>query len=102
MRGMLKSGPALRFAILATMAAGVAGYGGSSEFKNDPRAPAPVQLTGVIRDDKVTVSPNRGGGGPIILLIPNQPQQAHTIALDGVDTQHPVGPITPSDTAKLQ
>src|SRR4051812_27889040 len=102
MRGMLNSGPAMRFAILATMAVGVAGCGGSSNFKNEPRPPAPVQLTGVIRDDKVTVSPNRVGGGPIILLISNQTQQAHTITLDGVDTKDTVGPISPLDTAKLQ
>src|SRR3954463_11251447 len=102
MRGMLKSGPALRFAVLATMAAVVAGCVGSSEFKNEPRAPAPVQLTGVIRDDKLTVSPNRVGAGPVILFISNQTQQAHTITLEGVDTKDTVAPVNPLDTAKIQ
>src|SRR3954454_25055988 len=102
MRGMLNSGPAMRFAILATMAVGVAGCGGSSNFKNEPRPPAPVQLTGVIRDDQLTVSPNRVGAGPIIILISNQTQQSHTITLDGVDTKDVVGPVNPLDTAKLQ
>jgi hypothetical protein len=61
-----------------------------------------VQLTGVIRDDKVTVSPNRVGAGPIILLISNQTQQAHTITLDGGSVNETVGPINPLDTAKVQ
>ena len=60
-----------------------------------------MQLTGVIAD-KVTVSPNRVGGGPIILIISNQSQDAHTITLDGGDTRDTVGPINPLDTAKLQ
>src|SRR4051795_1810907 len=102
MRGMLKSGPVFAFALLATAATTAAGCGGGSQFKNEPRPPAPVQLTGVIRDDKVTVSPNRVGAGAVILLISNQSQDAHTITLDGVDTKDTVGPINPLDTAKLQ
>jgi hypothetical protein len=99
---MLKSEPAHAFALLATTALVVAGCGGSSEFKNKPRPPVPVQLTGVIRDDKLTVSPNRVGAGPIILLVSNQTQQAHTITLDGGDVKETVGPVNPLDTAKLQ
>jgi hypothetical protein len=99
---MLKSGPVFGFALLATAAVTAAGCGGASHFKNEPRPPAPVQLTGVIRDDQLTVSPNRVGAGPIVLLISNQTQQAHTITLDGVDTKDVVGPVNPLDTAKLQ
>src|SRR3954447_487751 len=102
MRGMLNSGPAYAFALLATAAFTAAGCGGGSQFKNEPRPPAPVQLTGVIRDDKLTVSPNRVGAGPVILLISNETQDAHTITLDGVDTKDTVGPVNPLDTAKLQ
>jgi hypothetical protein len=79
-----------------------AGCGGGSHFENKPRPPAPIQLTGVITDKGVTVSPNRVGQGPIILLISNQTQEAHTITLDGQDTKDTVGPINPLDTAKLQ
>jgi len=99
---MLNSGPAVAFALLATAGSAVAGCGGSSEFKNDPRPPAPVQLTGVIRDDKLTVSPNRVGAGPVIILISNQTQQAHTITLDGTETKDTVGPVNPLDSAKIQ
>src|SRR3954469_22871234 len=102
MRGMLKCGPACSFALLATAAFTAAGCGNSSQFKNEPRAPAPVQLTGVIRDDKLTVSPDRVGAGPVILYISNQTQQAHTITLEGVDTKDTAAPVNPLDTAKIQ
>ncbi|MEA2450789.1 MAG: hypothetical protein QOG63_2721 [Thermoleophilaceae bacterium] len=102
MRGKLNSEPAYAFALLATTALIGAGCGGGSHFENAPRPPSPVQLTGVIRDDKVTVSPNRVGAGPIILLISNQTQQAHTITLDGGSVNETVGPINPLDTAKVQ
>jgi hypothetical protein len=99
---MLKSEPICAFALLATTATIAAGCGGQPHFKNEPRPPVPVQLSGVIRDDKVTVSPNRVGAGPIILLISNQTQQAHTVTLDGGDVKETVGPINPLDTAKVQ
>lgn len=99
---MLTRGPSLGTALLAMAAMTAAGCGGGSHFKNNPRPPAPVQLTGVITDKGVTVSPNRVGGGPIVLLISNQTQDAHTITLDGENTKDTVGPINPLDTAKLQ
>jgi hypothetical protein len=99
---MLTRGPMLGTALLATAAMTAAGCGGSSHFANKPRPPVPVQLTGVITDKGVTISPNRVGAGPIVLLISNQTQQAHTITLDGQSTEDTVGPINPLDTAKLQ
>jgi hypothetical protein len=99
---MLTRGPLIGTALLATAAVTATGCGGGSHFENKPRPPAPVQLTGVITDKGVTVSPNRVGAGPVILLISNQTQDAHTITLDGENTRDTVGPINPLDTAKLQ
>jgi hypothetical protein len=99
---MLKSEPVYAFALLATTALVAAGCGGPSDFKNDPRPPAPIQLTGVITDKQVTISPNKVGAGPIILYISNQTQDAHIITLDGAGVKETVGPINPLDTAKLQ
>jgi hypothetical protein len=99
---MLNSGPLCAAALLATAATIAAGCGGGSDFENAPRPPAPVQLTGVITDKGVTVSPDRVGAGPVVLLISNQTQESHTITLDGGDTKDTVGPINPLDTAKLQ
>ena len=48
------------------------GCGGDDGFENKPRPAVPLQLTGVITEEGVTVSPDRVGAGPIILLISNQ------------------------------
>jgi hypothetical protein len=99
---MLTRGPVTGAALLALAAMTAAGCGGDSKFENKRRPPAPVQLTGVITEKGVTVSPDRVGAGPVILLISNQTQQAHTITLDGGSTKDTVGPINPLDTAKVQ
>ena len=101
MRRTLTRGPVIGAALLATAAMTATGCGGG-KFENKPRPPAPVQLTGVITDKGVTISPNKVGAGPVIVLISNQTQQTHTITLEGTSTRDTVGPINPLDTAKLQ
>jgi hypothetical protein len=80
----------------------LAGCGGGKKFANDERPAVPVQLTGVITDSQVTISPGRVGAGPVILNISNQAQGAHTITLEGNGTTDTVGPVNPLDTAQLQ
>ena len=99
---MLNSGPVMAFALLAMGGSIFAGCGGEEDFANDPRPAAPVQLTGVITDKGVTVSPDRVGAGPIVLLISNQTDEARTVTLDGAGTTDTVGPVNPQDVAKLQ
>jgi len=98
-----------------------AGCGGDDKFKNEPRPPVPTQLTGVITDDEVTVSPNvvprppeKGQqeaatelNTPIILVISNQTQQPHSVTLtgktrDGKPIEARTPPINPLDTAQIQ
>jgi hypothetical protein len=78
-----------------------AGCGGD-DFENKPRPAVPVDLTGVIQQNKVTVSPNRVGAGPISITISNQTKDAHTVTLEGTRVKEQVGPINPLDTATLQ
>lgn len=80
----------------------VAGCGGGKHFKNEPRPPVPVQLTGVVTDRGVTVSPSRVGGGPIILIVSNQTNEPHTLTLEGNGSTDSVGPVNPLGTGKLQ
>ena len=80
----------------------IAGCGGGSKFKNEARPPVPIQLTGVVTDRGVTISPRRVGAGPVILTISNQTSGAHTITLEGNGTTDTVGPVNPLATAKLQ
>ena len=39
----------------------VVGCGSSSDYKNDPRPPSPIVLTGSVDDQRVSVSPQRFG-----------------------------------------
>ena len=89
------------------MAGLIAGCGGS-DFKNKPRPPVPLQLTGGITDKNVTVSPAKFGAGPITLTISNQTQVSHSVTLEGAPLQkkstptQTVGPVNPLDTANIQ
>jgi hypothetical protein len=93
-------------ALTALCAAGLALPGcGEEDFENEPRPPTPVQLTGVINDDKVTVSPHELGAGPVVITVSNQTKAAHTVTLESADggtIREQVGPINPLDTATLQ
>jgi hypothetical protein len=90
-------------AIFAAVAALTAAGCGDEDFENEPRPPVPMELTGVIQDDKVTVSPSRNiGAGPFVITISNQTDSKHTITLEGESIQEEVGPVAPLDTATIQ
>jgi hypothetical protein len=102
MRGRTKSGWIRDASVLLAGAMLIAGCGGGSKFKNEARPAVPLQLTGVVTDRGVTISPRRVGAGPIILQISNQTSTAHTITLEGNGTTDSVGPVNPLAAAKLQ
>ena len=87
---------------MVAAAVALAGCGGGEDFANNPRPPVPLQLTGVITKNKVTISPNKVGAGPVVITVSNQTGRAHTLILDGQGIQEQVGPINPLDTAQLQ
>jgi hypothetical protein len=86
----------------ALVALALAGCGGGKDFANKPRPPVPLDLTGVITKQRVTISPNKVGAGPVTITVSNQSGQSRTLTLDGNGIQESVGPINPLDTAKLQ
>ena len=88
-------------ALAAGAAALVVGCGGD-DFENKPRPPVPLQLTGVITADRVTISPRNVGAGPVIITVSNQTDQSHTVTLDGEGIRERVGPVNPADTATIQ
>jgi hypothetical protein len=94
--GALASGVALIAGLLA-------GCGGGKDFADKPRPAAPLYLTGVINNSGVTVSPNRVGAGPVVIVVSNQTQMAHTLELDGSNIA-PVrsSSIGPTDTGRIQ
>ncbi len=79
---------------------------GEDDFENRPRPPVPVELTGVIQEDEVTISPNgrdrKIGAGPFLIIVSNQTEDAHTVTLEGDRIRERVGPIQPLDTATIQ
>ena len=93
-----RSGASLAVAIAALSAA--AGCG-DEDFANNPRPPVPVGLTGVIQDDKVTVSPAKVGAGQVTITISNQTPGPKSITLEGGGTTETVGPVGPLDTAEI-
>jgi hypothetical protein len=86
---------------LALAAALIAGCG-DDDFKNEARAPVRLALTGVIKEDKVTVSPAKVGAGPVEITISNQTQGVRTILLEGESIREQQGPVQPGDTATIQ
>jgi hypothetical protein len=91
-------------AIFAAVAAAAVVAGcGEDDFENEPRPPVPMELTGVIQADKLTVSPSRNiGAGPFVITISNQTDAEHTITLEGESIVEEVGPVAPLDTATIQ
>jgi hypothetical protein len=86
---------------LAIAAAIVAGCG-EDDFKNEARAPIREALTGVIQNDKVTVSPSKIGAGPVEITISNQTKADHTVTLEGESIVERQGPVAPGDTLTIQ
>jgi hypothetical protein len=89
-------------AVLLTVGTFALASCGGEDFENRPRPPVPIELTGVIQEDKVTISPDKVGAGPIIITISNQTRAAHTVTLEGETIRERVGPLNPADTATIQ
>jgi len=97
----------IRAGALPALCAAVFALGGcgDDDFENEPRPPVPKQLTGVITDERVTISPDELGAGPVVITVSNQTDASHTITLEsasGGNIREQVGPINPLDTATLQ
>src|SRR6476661_1679123 len=74
----------------------------NDDFAADPRPPVAVELSGVIHDDGVTLSPSREGAGPVLITFANQTDRAHTITVEGEDIIERTAPIQPQDTATIK
>lgn len=75
---------------------------GETDFANDRRPPTAVELSAVIRDDGVAISPKREGAGPVRITFANLTDRAHTITVEGEDVIERTAPIQPQDTATIQ
>ena len=75
---------------------------GGKDFKNDPRPPLPIELTGVIQPKKVTISPAKVGAGPVLITISNQTDDPHSVRLNGGSVDQQVARVGSTDTATIQ
>ena len=74
---------------------------GEDDFANDPRPPAPVQLTARIGDDDVTVSPQEIGAGIASITISNQSKDPASLVLEG-PTDEASEEILPNNVATIK
>jgi hypothetical protein len=74
---------------------------GEEDFKNEPRPPAPIELSALINDKQVVVSPADVGAGLVSITVSNQSGDPATLTLAGpndlVSNQ-----ILPGNTAELK
>lgn len=77
--------------------------GGGKDFADQPRPASPITLTGVITPKGVTVSPNRVGAGPVVILVSNQTEVPRTLILDGsAIAPLRTDPVSPTGTGRIQ
>jgi hypothetical protein len=90
-------------ALLALVSVAALAGCGDEDFKNDPRAPVPIELTGVIQPDRVTVSPKDVGAGPVLITIANQTNDTHSVTLSGGSlAPQRVTKVAPADTTTIR
>jgi len=85
------------------LATAIAAGCGEDDFEREPRPPVTLELTGVIQEDKLTISPSRNlGAGPFRILISNQTDVEHTVTLEGGSIQERTAPVAPRGTEEIQ
>ena len=86
----------------AALSVALAGCG-DDDFENEPRPAVPIELTGVIQDEKVTVSPDKEGAGPVADhdLEPDR-RGAHRHARGRLGARSASARSSPQDTATIQ
>jgi hypothetical protein len=105
---MRRTAALLALAVAIGLALGGCGSS-SADYRNDPRPPGPIVLTGYVDDRRVSVSPRSLGAGPISLIVANQTSTAQRVTLEsagatgsGPGLRQVTAPISPRDTATLK
>lgn len=87
----------------------LAGCGDNESFKNDPRPPAPINISAVVNNDRVTVDPRTFGGGPVVIRVANLTDQTQKVTVEtdelGASTaglKQTTSAINPQGTATLK
>lgn len=84
------------------------GCGSKEDYANDPRPPAPVNISAAISSDKITVSPGSFGAGPVTFLIANLTDDNQQVTVETRDLSNKAGikqtssVINPQGTATMK
>ena len=54
----------------------------AGEYGNEPRPPAPINVTAAIDSDRIRVSPPSFGSGPVVFVISNQSGAPQTVTFE--------------------
>ncbi len=83
--------------------------GDDSEYANEPKPPAPINVTAAITERGLSVAPERFGAGPIVLIVTNQTDEAQSVTFEtdeirgsGPGVTQTTSPINPAGTAALK
>ena len=90
---MLKATRITSFALLPLAAVTLAACGTKERTANELRPPVPLQLSASLMPKKISISPDRIGGGPVTLVISN---------LTGSDQKITFAANSPSGSSDLQ
>jgi hypothetical protein len=75
---------------------------GEEDFKNNPRPPSPIELSALISDNAVRVSPlNDVGAGPVTVTISNQTDDPARLVFDG-PTDESSNPVVAGGTGSMK
>lgn len=91
------------------LAAGTGCGSDDADYANADRPPAPVAISIALVGERVAVSPDRIGAGPVLLLIANESGRSRDVTLTAADggeescvqDDASSGPIHPQDAARL-
>jgi len=94
---------------VAALASSAAACGSQADYANRPRPPAPINVTAAITDQRVAVSPDRFGAGPVVLIITNQSSEEREVTIqtdevggDREGIRQKTSPINARGTAELK
>ena len=74
---------------------------GEDDFPNDPRPPAPIELTAAIDQRSVSISPLSLGAGLVVVTISNQTDEPTRLTLEG-PTSETSNEIPPGGTGSIK
>lgn len=92
-----------RYATLAALALSAIAIAacGEDDFENENRPPMPVEITALITDERVRVSPDPPGAGLVVITVANQSGEAARLTLEG-PTDDASREITPGGTEEMK